>query len=161
MKLEEGFRDENNPDQINELYRLNFKVFFIDIPINENKTEKIDKKPADMTLQELRRKITDFDKKGIDTKEFNAEFHQRISFSLSVLTFIILGFGTSLVVRHREKAINFGIAFLIAGVYYLLFILGETLIEYNLMIPWLGMWIPNIIIGSLGIWLVYKNAHFR
>ena len=161
MKLEEGFRDESNPENKKELYRLNFKIFFMEIPIQEKKKVRPDKKSSDMQLSELRDKINYLKEKNIDTSEIEGEFHKRISFSFSVITFILLGFGVSLVVKHREKSINFGIAFLSAGIYYLLFVLGETLIEYRLIMPLLGMWLPNIIVGSVGGYLLFKNAHFR
>ena len=159
LKLEEGFRDETNPKNKKELYRLNFKIFFLDIPIKDKKAVKIDKKPSDMRLTELREKIDHFENMGIDPTDLLSEFHQRISFSFSIITFIILGFGVSLVVKHREKSINFGIAFLIAGCYYLLFILGETLIEYRFLAPIIGMWLPNVIICTIGSILLYKYAH--
>lgn len=160
MKLEEGFRDETNPENKNELYRLNFKVFFMDIPIEE-KSNKIDKKPSDMSLKELRAEAKKLKGINIDPVEYVAEFHKRISFSLSILVFILVGFGVSFAIKHREKSINFGIAFLIAGSYYLLFILGEALVEYHKIAPFLGMWLPNIIISIIGIRFIHKNAHFR
>lgn len=161
IKLEDGFRDETVSKEKTDLYRLNFKVFFMDIPIEKKEEVTVNKKPSDMRLNELRRKIKHLRKLGVDPIELEGEFHKRISFSFSVVTFVILGFGVSLVVKHREKSINFGIAFLAAGVYYLLFILGETLIEYRFIPPILGMWLPNIIIASLGGTLLLKNAHFR
>ncbi|UCC94439.1 MAG: LptF/LptG family permease [Candidatus Omnitrophota bacterium] len=161
MKLEEGFRDEVNTEKRKEFYRLNFKIFFMDIPIEEKKQVSVEKKPSDMRLDELKDKIQHLKSMGINPIELIAEFHKRISFSLSIITFILLGFGASLVVRHREKSINFGIAFFTAGIYYLLFILGETLIEHRMITPSLGMWLPNIIIGSLGGYLFYRNAYLR
>jgi LPS export ABC transporter permease LptF len=159
MKLEEGFRDETDTANKKELYRLNFKIFFIDIPIQEKKVVKVDKKPADMVLSELRKEIAKLQKLGISPVEMLGEFHKRISFSFSIIAFILLGFGISLVVKHREKSINFGIAFLGGAGYYLLFILVQTLIENRLLMPSLGMWLPNIIIGSVGGILLKKHAH--
>jgi len=156
IKLEEGFRDETISKKKMELYRLNFKVFFMDIPIQKREKVKIGKKPSDMRLSELRKKIA-----LINAPELKGEFHKRISFSFSCLAFIILGFGISLVVKHREKSINFGIAFLTAGVYYLLFILGEALLEYRYITPFLGMWLPNVIVISLGGYLIFKHAYSR
>ncbi|MBU2103127.1 MAG: LptF/LptG family permease, partial [Candidatus Omnitrophica bacterium] len=80
-------------------------------------------------------------------------------FSFSIITFILLGFGVSLAVKHREKSINFGIALLAAGIYYLLFILGQTLVENHILTPFIGMWIPNIVIASVGGYFIFKNAH--
>jgi len=156
IKLEEGFRDETISKGKMELYRLNFKVFFMDIPIQKREKVKINKKSSDMRLSELRKKIA-----LLDAPELKGEFHKRISFSFSCLAFIILGFGISLAVRHREKSINFGIAFLTAGVYYLLFILGEALLEYRYVAPALGMWLPNIIVVSIGGYLIFKYAYSR
>lgn len=156
IKLEEGFRDETISKRKMELYRLNFKVFFMYIPIQKEEKVKIGKKPSDMRISELRKKIA-----LINAPKLKGEFHKRISFSFSCLAFIIFGFGISLVVKHREKSINFGIAFLTAGVYYLLFILGETLLEYRHIAPFLGMWLPNIIIIALGGYLIFRYAHSR
>jgi lipopolysaccharide export LptBFGC system permease protein LptF len=161
MKLENGFRDETAGGGKKELYRLNFEVFFIDIPIADKKAVKVEKKPADMTIKELKEKIKHLRKKGINPVDLAAELYKRMSFSFSIITFAILAFGASLLVRHREKAINFGIAAFTALIYFLLFIPAETLIEYHLINPALGEWLPNIIVIPIGAFLICKNAHFR
>jgi lipopolysaccharide export LptBFGC system permease protein LptF len=114
-----------------------------------------------MSLKELQEKVRYLRKIGVNTTELAAEIHERLNFSFSIIAFIILGFSVSLMVKHREKSINFGIAFLIAGIYYLLFILGEALIEYHVLTASLGMWLPNVVITVIGGFLLYKNAHFR
>jgi lipopolysaccharide export system permease protein len=159
MKLEDGFRDQTKSDNKRELYRLNFKILFVDIPIEEKKTSTVKQKPCDMRLDALRSKIEELRSKGINPVELILEFHKRISFSFSIITFILLGFGVSLAVKHREKTINFGIALVAAGIYYLLFILGQTLVENHILIPFVGMWIPNIVIASVGAYFIFKNAH--
>ena len=161
IKLENGFRDESISKEELELFRLNFQVFFMDIPITKTEKVHVSKKPSDMRLSELRNKIKHLKSLGINPLDLESEFHKRISFSFSVITFIILGLGVSLVVKHREKSINFGIAAVSAGIYYLLFVLGETLIEYKYVIPIIGMWMPNIITSLIGGYFLLKNAHFR
>ncbi|MBD3246251.1 MAG: LptF/LptG family permease [Candidatus Omnitrophica bacterium] len=163
MKLEDGFRDEVNLGNRDEFFQMEFKMFFMDIPIQERTPVKVKKKPADMHLTEIAGKIRTLRLKGIwpPPVELTKELHERISFSFSILTFILLGFGASLVVRHREKSINFGIAVIIAGMYYLLFILGETLVESHTISPALGMWMPNIAVGLLGAYLIYRHAYRR
>ncbi len=167
IKLEEGFRDESAPRNPKEFYRLNFKIFFMDIPIAKKGKVRVDKKPADMRIKELRDKLIHLSSLGIDSKKDDgplkliSEFHSRISSSFSPLVFVILGFGVSLLVKHREKAINFGIAFFTAVIYYLLSVIGIALIGYRLIPPFLGMWLPNIIILLIGGYLIFKNAYLR
>ena len=160
MKLEEGFRDEVSHEDSQEFYRLNFKVFFMDIPLDQQEEKKVEKKTSDMTIKELRRRIQKLRNTDVVPYELIQEIHKRISFAFSPLTFVILGFGIATIVRHREKSINFGIAFFTAGIYYLFMILGETLVESKILIPFLGMWLPNIIFMLLGLYLI-KNVHYR
>jgi lipopolysaccharide export LptBFGC system permease protein LptF len=161
LKLENGFRDESATGEKKELYRLNFEVFFIDIPLGDKKAIKVDKKPADMTVRELREKIKYLRKMGIEAEELVGEIHKRISLSFSTIAFAILGFAVSLSVRHREKSINFGIAFFTALTYFLLPIPAEALVESHVIPATLGMWLPNIIIFPLAGFLIFRNAYFR
>jgi len=161
MRLERGFRDEINPKNTKEFFRLNFKIFFIDIPIEKKTKTYVNKKASDMNIKELRTRIKHLKDKNINPIEFLAELHKRISFSFSPLIFVILGFGVSLVVKHRERSINFGIAALIAGIYYLLMLFGETLTDFQFVPPIFGMWLPNIVVGIIGMYLIIKHAHIR
>jgi len=158
MKLENGFRDEADINKSKGFQRLNFKIFFKDLPIEQKQEVKVAKKNCDMGFNELRNKIKSLKSPPADMV---GEFHERISFSLSIIAFIILGFSISLVVRHREKSINFGIAFLGGLSYYLLFIVSKAFVEHRLLAPAIGMWLPNIIICGIGLILLKKNAHFR
>ena len=160
LKLEDVFYHEIDSKDKKD-FRGTFEVFFKDIPMEEKKSVRVEKKPSDMRLKELREKIKYLKKMGIDPVKLIGEFHKRISFSFSIITFAILGFGASLAIKHREKSINFGIAFLAAGAYYLLFILGEALLEYHIILPFLGMWFPNIAVISTGGYFLYRNAHSR
>lgn len=49
--------------------------------------------------------------------------------------------------------INVCIGILVILVYYFLFALSIALAEEGLLVPWIVMWIPNILIGTLGIWV--------
>ena len=161
MRLENGFRDEINPKNTKEFYRLNFKIFFIDIPVENKVKSQINKKASDMNIKELKTKIKYLRNKDINPIEFIAELHKRISFAFSPIIFVILGFGVSLVVKHRERSINFGIAILVAGIYYLLMLLGETITKFQFVPPMFGMWLPNIVVGAIGLYLIIKHAHIR
>jgi len=161
MRLENGFRDEINPKNTKEFYRLNFKIFFIDIPVENKVKSQVNKKASDMNIKELKTKIKYLRNKDINPIEFIAELHKRISFAFSPIIFVILGFGVSLVVKHRERSINFGIAILVAGIYYLLMLLGETITKFQFVPPMFGMWLPNIVVGAIGLYLIIKHAHIR
>ena len=160
MKLEDVFYHEVNATDKKDV-RGNFKIFFKDIPTESQEKIEVEKKPSDMGLKELKKTIASLKEKGIYPREYIAEMNERISLSFSIIAFAILGFGVSLAVKHRERSINFGIAFLAAGIYYLLSILGKTVIEYKVVPPAIGVWLPNIAIVLIGGYFIYRNAYPR
>lgn len=166
IKLEDGFSSEISTETGKEIYRVHFKVFFRDIPVKKEKAASLKKKPKDLSVKELQEKIRHLKSLGIPfndpaQKDFLLEFYKRISFSFSPLIFVLLGFGTATIVRHREKSINLGIAAILASSYYLLLLLGEALVKTNVLMPVIGMWLPNAIFLFLGIFLINRNVYFR
>jgi len=160
MKLEDVYYHDIDPSGKRDV-RGNFKVFFKNIPIEKEEETKPEKKPSDMEMKELLAKIKQFKERGIATTDFVTELNERINLSFSIFALTILGFGISLIVRHREKSINFGLACLGALAYYLLYILGKALIERQIVGPVVGTWLSNFIILLVGIFLIYKYAHSR
>jgi len=156
LKLNDGFRDQSDP-QKQTMARLNFKTFFMDIPLPGDESLVTEKKPSDMPLKELSRAIRLLKNTGADPRALEIEYYKRISFSFSTVTFVLLGFGAALAVRHREKTINFGLALASAGIYYLLFMLGAALVEHKYMNAAAGMWLPNVIVAAAGLWLLLKR----
>ncbi len=167
IKLNNGFREITSPDGTAESYRSSFGRWHESLTIQDEKDTTIARTYQNMHLPQLRQKINEFRQKSTNNVKpkiptrFLAEFHRRISFSFSPLAFLILGFGIAMTVKHREKSINLIIAIFTAGIYYLITLLGETLTEYHLLTPALAMWLPNIAITLIGIFLFYKYAYFR
>jgi len=163
MKLVDGTRDVVNA---NKLTQLNFKVLFYNIPLkealaNQPETKIIDKKPKDMGITEIKEKIAYLKEHKINSIKFRTELHKRINLSFSPIGFILLGFGISLIVKHREKSINFLTAFAGTAFYYIFLILGTTLSKAEILDPIIGMAMPNILILFIGGFLFMKNAYTR
>jgi LPS export ABC transporter permease LptF len=166
IKLEEGFRDETSSSgDTQQLYRLNFKVFFMDLPIEKKKEGHIRKKPSDMSIRELREKMAFIKNIGANSPyeplELKKEFHKRISLPFSIIVFVILGFGISLIIKHREKSINLFIASVGTGMYYLFDFVGAILIEHRIVPIPLGVWMANIIVALVGLIIIFKYANTR
>lgn len=136
-------------------YRIQFKTHFMHLPIDKNNT-KISRKPKDMSIKELSRLIKTFKQEGKDPIPLEVSLQKKLSYSFSSIVFILLGFGTAGVIRHREKSLNFGLCFLSALGYYLLSLAGETLVFKAGVPVFLGIWFPNLVFLLLGGYLSYK-----
>lgn len=157
LKLNDGTSDEPDPENPNNFYKLNFKTYFMNLNLAQGQDkDKIEKKPKDMTIEELKNEITKLKKEGIDPAPLITQIHEKISLAFSCFVFILLGSSLAIITRRREKSINFGISFLIVGVYYLLLMGSEALSMQGYVDARLAMWIPNIILGIIGAILTYR-----
>jgi len=156
LKLMDGTADEPDPDNPSNFYKLNFKTYFMSLNLSRQESGEINKKPKDMTLQELRQEVGRLKKDRIDPAPILTEIHKKISLAFSCFIFILVGASIAVITRRREKSINFGIAFLIVGLYYLMFIGAEALSLQGRLPPAIVMWLPNIIMGISGALLVKK-----
>ena len=157
LKLMEGTSDEPDPENPNNFYKLNFKTYFMTLNLTQMQDkDKIRKKPKDMTITELRNEINKIKKEGIDPAPLITEINEKISLGFACFTLMLFGLPLAIITRRREKTINFGIAFLTAGIYYLLLIGSKSLSLQGHLNPEVAMWIPNIILGSIGAVLTYR-----
>lgn len=157
LKLSEGTSDEPDPENPNNFFKLNFKTYFMTLSLSQmqNKGE-IEKKPKDMTIKELRNEINKIKREGIDPAPLVTEINEKISLAFACFILMLFGLPLAIITRRREKSINFGIAFLTAGVYYLLLIGSKSLSLQGYLNPKIAMWIPNIILGLIGAVLTYR-----
>lgn len=157
LKLIDGTSDEPDPQNPANFYKLNFKTYFMNLNLAQGQDKgKVDKKPKDMTIQELRAQIVKLKKEKIDPTPLQVEINEKLSLAFSCLVFMLIGTSLAVITRRREKAINIGIAMLIIIIYYPLFIGCEALAIQGVIEPHIIMWIPNLLFGGLGIALNFK-----
>ncbi len=156
MKLIDGTSDEPDPENPNNFYKLNFKTYFVTLNLNQMQDKKVEKKPKDMTIEELSAQVEKLKKEKIDPAPLITEIHKKIALAFSCFVFMLLGSSMAIITRRREKSINFGISFLIVGTYYLLFMGAEALSLQGYLPPIIAMWIPNALLGTIGGILTYR-----
>jgi len=157
LKLMDGTSDEPDPENPNNFYKLNFKTYFMTLNLSQAQNKgAIEKKPKDMTIDELRNEIKKIKSEGINPAPLVTEINEKISLAFSCFILMLFGMPLAIITRRREKTINFGIAFLIVGIYYLMLLGSEALALEGHLNPALAMWLPNIILGTIGTILTYR-----
>jgi len=158
LKLIDGTADEPDPQNPKNFYKLHFKTNFLTLNLAKEGSaqEKVEKKPKDMTLAELKKEAEKLKSQNIDPAPIFTEAARRIALAFSCLVFVLIASPLAIITRRRERSINFAIAFLIAGIYYLLLLGSEALSLQGYLEPRLAMWLPNIILTALGLILTIK-----
>lgn len=157
LKLMDGTADEPDIDNPDNFYKLNFRNYFMTLNVSHvPDRDRVEKKPKDMTIRELDAQIRQLSAQQIDPAPLVTEKNKKIALAFSCMVFILLGMPLAVITHRREKSINFGLAFLIVGVYYLLLLGAEALSLRGLLDPTLALWLPNALFGLTGLYLTTR-----
>ncbi|MFZ2959186.1 MAG: LptF/LptG family permease [Candidatus Ozemobacteraceae bacterium] len=117
------------------------------------------KNPRRMNIIELYRYIQDLKDKGLSEKALNQnwiEFWTKMSIPFASLVFVLIGAPLGTSTSRSGTSIGVGLSVVIIFVYYVLFAAGKAFANGGYLTPFLGVWLPNIIIGGIGLKLIFK-----
>jgi len=139
---------------------IQFENYDINIDLNRmNKdTGKILKELDEISLADL----VQFIRSGIKNKEhLNAalmEFHEKFSVPFACLSLGLLAFPLGIQSASFRRSSGFGLGISFFLLYYFLLAIGWSAGETGDYPPVLGMWLPNVIMGGIGIFFLVRNA---
>jgi len=91
---------------------------------------------------------------------FRAEISKRFSFSLACVTFGLIGIPLGITAQRRETAAGFVLSLIVASLYFLFIILGDTLSAKSGWLPHVLMWLPNLVFLGIG-WHLFRRLNKR
>ena len=87
-------------------------------------------------------------------RRYRVEIYKKFSIALACLIFMFIGAPLGLSIRRGGLATIGAVALGIFMFYWVTLVQGEKLADRGMLEPWLGMWIANAIMITVGIWLV-------
>jgi lipopolysaccharide export LptBFGC system permease protein LptF len=90
----------------------------------------------------------------------SVEIHKKFSLPAACLVFVLIGAPIGMRVRRAGPAVAFlSVAFFL---FYWLCLIGGEELAHRLLIPaWLAMWLPNIVLGTLGLQWTLEACEIR
>jgi lipopolysaccharide export system permease protein len=85
------------------------------------------------------------------------EIHKKYSIPFACIIFVLVGVPLGIMVRRGGFGVAAGLSLGFFVLYWVCLIGGEKLADRDLTSPMVGMWIANILIGVLGIFLVFRS----
>ncbi|MFA5880243.1 MAG: LptF/LptG family permease [Candidatus Margulisiibacteriota bacterium] len=123
-----------------------------------------EKSAREMDAKELKTKIKNLEKSGLATKALRVDYHMKYSMPMACFIFCLIGIAFCLSFVRSGKdwwgviwAIC--IAILAVGFYFFTVAVFRSLGRGDIISPFLGAWLPNIIYGGIsGIIITYQLA---
>ena len=149
-----NFLEENK----NKLIVIEFEKEIINLRQTPTDIMHRDKSLEEMNAYELSQLIQLKKKRGQATKDL--EVNLQIKFSIPFACFVFVLFGAPLGLKpHRASAsIGLGISLIIIFGYYILLSICMGMGLAGTLVPFIAAWIPNIIIGGIGVYLIIKEV---
>ena len=88
--------------------------------------------------------------------KFRVEMHKKFSLPVACIIFILVGAPLGIVTRKGKFSINIGISLTFFLIYWAFLIGGENFADKGSINPALAMWLPNIVLLIVGIYLNYR-----
>jgi lipopolysaccharide export system permease protein len=88
-----------------------------------------------------------------DRMKLELVYHDKLNTALAVFSLALLGIPLGIKVSRRETSANFGVALLLTLGYYLVTVAVKALDRHPEYRPDLLLWVPNLAIIAVGIWL--------
>lgn len=119
-----------------------------------------DKNPDDMTISELREFIVLKEKMGQNVTSYKIQVNMKMAIPFASFVFALLGAPLGLSPRRASSSIGLGLSIIVIFLYYILTFISMSLGELKLLAPGISAWLPNIITGGIG-WYILSKATSR
>lgn len=138
--------------------KFNIYDFKLDLDELVTPTKRKDAGPKESSLARLLNLIKEKENQGTKAIAERMELQQRFSFAVVPLIFCLLGVALTLLPRSsrasRSWAVSLCLFWLMA--YYALLSLGKALGDKGVLPPWVALWLPNMVVGTIAIQLFLK-----
>ena len=140
-----------------ESYQMgSFNTYDININLDASSLSELDYN--EMTLSDLLITLKSLDPDNPEVNEIKVEFHKKFSIPFACIVFGLIAIPLGIRKVRGGKSYGLIISLLVCLVYYLLLLTGESLGKKGALPPLLSMWLPNIIMALLGMYLFFHAA---
>lgn len=135
---------------------VHFKIYDLKIVEPTNKQTR-DKSINSMTYSDLKKLLaTEEDPKKL--RRYNYEWQQRFSLSFACLLFVLVGIGLGCRTNSRSGKSGGGVISVgVIVVYWILYIVGNSLLKTPSVPVMIAAWLPSIVLLPTGLLLLRKN----
>jgi len=120
--------------------------------------KKKKRKYREMSLSEMLRSLKMSGMQKQELIEIKIEYHKKFAIPFASFVFGLIGIPLGIRKIRGGKSYGFTISLLVILAYYLLMLMAETLAKNSLLRPLFAMWLPNAVLGALGLLLMRAAA---
>ena len=147
--------------------RLAISIYFDTYSLNLDlqsmlTAEKVRKKHRrEMSLDELIHYISSFPEKNKKYYQALLEYHQKFSIPFACIAMGLLAMPLGVQSGPTKRSFSLVLALFFFLLYYLLLSVGYVFGKTGVLPPIIGMWLPNAVMGTIGLYFLFRKAKER
>jgi len=145
------------------VHSISFGTYDVHLDLKENINNsfsgQIDEK--EMSLTELKNYINSSKPRDVEYYSVLLEFYKKFSIPFACFALGILAVPLGMQSRSSKKSYGLSIGLVFFLLYYILLSAGIVFGEAGVYPPIIGMWVPNIVMGGVGLYLLVRAANDR
>jgi len=141
-------------------YRITrFNKHILKIPLGKrHMPSTVIKGSREMNTRELLEKAESVKNRRVKWT-YLVEANKKFSIPFAAVVFVFIGFPFGLMVRKGGLGIGLALSLAVFLIYYVFLIGGEQISDRGYLHPAIAMWLANIVIGGIGIFLTRRVVH--
>ncbi len=141
-------------------HKTDFSVYDVNLNLGEalGQMEMREREPSELPVRELRARIAQQQTEGDPARAERVELARRVSVPFAALVFAIIGVPLGLQPVRAVRSRGLAVSLVIILSYYLMLSAAETLATQGHVPITLALWIPNVVLASVGVVLFFRQA---
>jgi LPS export ABC transporter permease LptF/LPS export ABC transporter permease LptG len=159
MVLEDGTRHKTQVDDAAgyEVLRFDRTVVSLD-PERVFPKQGPTRGDRELSIPELKARAVELSAQGLSPHNQIMEIHKKFSIPVACFVFGILGLALGASHRRDGRLASFVVGIAIIFIYYVIMFGAQSMTKGHMIPAWSAMWAPDIILGAVGVWLLWSRA---
>ncbi len=144
-------------------HAIHFDTYEISFNTKQSAAQKKTKpkRPKEMSLKDLRHFVQNADQKNGRYFSMLLELHRRFALPFGCFALGIMAVPLGVQSKSAKRSFGLVLGLFLFIFYYLLMSIGKVYGETGAYPPQIGMWLPNFIVGGLGVYFLIRTANER
>ncbi len=162
LKLYQGTINQVNIEN-RSAHSINFDSYDVNLDVKKTLTASKDgpKDEDEMSFGDLKKYLKSFSQQNEQYYTALIELHKKFSIPFACFALGILAVPLGIQSESAKRSTGLGLGMVFFLIYYIMLSAGSVFGETGVYPPMVGMWVPNIVLGGLGLFLLIRTANDR
>jgi lipopolysaccharide export system permease protein len=160
LKLYQGTINQVNIEN-RSAHSINFDSYDVNLDVKKTLTASKDgpKDEDEMSFGDLKAYLKTFSQQNEQYYTALIELHKKFSIPFACFALGILAVPLGIQSESAKRSTGLGLGMVFFLIYYIMLSAGSVFGETGVYPPMMGMWVPNIVLGGLGLFLLIRTAN--